>query len=303
MSAQTTNPTELWGDWVCPGGDSVCNTAADKKLVARAYVYRTLDQFAGIAQQLGHTDDAATFTRRAAAARTAFNTDYFRSGTYRTTSGAKFLQTNNVLPVAFGITPEANRQAVVDAVAADVAARGDHLGTGVLGTKWLFRVLTQYGHLETAYKAATQRTSPGYGAWMAAGATTLWEKWTSTRSKGHPFLGTAEDWLLADIAGLAQTGSASTKVVVKPHIPATLQRASTSLQTNGGTASSSWRLENGQLTLTVEVPVNRTGTISVPVTGSQKVIAPPGAVPAGSDGAYRLYTVPSGRYVFTTANA
>ncbi len=302
VSGQTTNPTELWGDWVCPGGDSVCNTSADKRLVARAYVYRTLDQTAGVAQQLGYTDDAATFARRAAAARTAFNNDYFRSGTYRTTSGARFLQTNNVLPVAFGITPEANRQAVVNAVAADVVARGNHLGTGVLGTKWLFRVLTQYGHLDTAYRAATQRTTPGYGAWMAAGANTLWEQWTNIRSKGHPFLGTAEDWLLADIAGLAQTGSASTKVVVKPHLPRGLQRASTSLQTNGGTAASSWKLENGQLTLTVEVPLNRTGTIYVPVTGSQRVIAPPGAVSMGSEGPYRLYTVSSGRYIFTTAN-
>ncbi|WP_197289251.1 family 78 glycoside hydrolase catalytic domain [Saccharothrix sp. NRRL B-16348] len=303
VSSQTTNPVELWGDWVCPDGDSVCNTAADKRLVARAYVYRTLDQFANVAQQLGYPGDAATFANRAAAARTAFNTDYLRSGTYRTASGARFLQTNNVLPVAFGITPEANRQAVVNAVAADVAARGDHLGTGVLGTKWLFRVLTQYGHLDTAYRAATQRTAPGYGAWMAAGATTLWEEWTTTRSKGHPFLGTAEDWMLADIAGLTQTGTNSTKVVVKPRIPANLQRASASLQTNGGTASSGWTLANGHLTLTVEVPVNRTGTIHVPVTGGQRVIAPPGAVPAGSEGAYRLYTVPSGRYVFTTANA
>jgi alpha-L-rhamnosidase len=193
---------------------------------------------------------------------------------------------------------------VVNAIAADIVARGNHLGTGVLGTKWLFRLLTQYGQLDTAYKAATQRTSPGYGAWMAAGATTLWEKWsTSPRSKGHPFLGTAEDWMLADIAGLAQTGSASTNVVVRPHLPAGLQRASTSLQSDGGTASSGWKVDNGQLTLTVEVPVNRTGTIYVPVTGGQKVIAPPGAVPSGSEGAYRVYTVPSGRYVFTTANA
>lgn len=67
------------------------------------------------------------------------------------------------------------------------------------------------------------RARTGYGAWMAAGATTLWEQWTNTRSKGHPFLGTAEDWMLADIAGRAQTGNASTKVVVKPHLPTGLQ--------------------------------------------------------------------------------
>ena len=293
----------MWGDWVCPDGDSVCNTSADKRLVGRAYAIRTLDQFAAIAQRLGRAEDAATFASRAASARTTFNNDYYRSGTYRTASGARFLQTNNVLPVAFGITPAANRQAVVNAVAADVASRGNHLGTGVLGTKWLFRVLTQYGHVEAAYLAATNRTAPGYGAWLAAGATTLWEEWTTTRSKGHPFLGTAEDWMLADVAGLAETGSNSTRVVVEPHLPAGLQRASTSLQTNGGTASSSWRVDNGQLALTVEVPVNRTGTIHVPVTGSQRVIAPPGAVAAGSEGTYRLYTVPSGRYVFTTTNA
>nr|WP_240982152.1 alpha-L-rhamnosidase [Streptomyces sp. S3(2020)] len=304
--SEADNPVELWGDWVCPDGDSVCNTADDKKLVARAYAYRTLDQFAGIAKQLGHTDDAVTFSGYAASARTAFNNDYFSTATstYRTTSEARFLQTNNVLPVAFGITPAVNRRAVVDAVAADVVARGNHLGTGVLGTKWLFRVLTRYGHLDTAYEAATQRTAPGYGEWMVNGATTLWEQWTaSPRSKGHPFLGTAEDWLLADIAGLAQTGGATTEVVVKPHMPTSLQRASTSFQTNGGTVSVSWKRKNGELTLTVEVPVNRTGTIYVPMTGSQKVIAPSRAIPGRSAGGYKLYTVPSGHYIFRTAKA
>ena len=138
-------------------------------------------------------------------ARTTFNNDYFRSGTYRTASGARFLQTNNVLPVAFGITPAANRQAVVNAVAADVAARGNHLGTGVLG----HQVAVPGAHpVRTRSRPPTwrprNRTAPGYGAWLAAGATTLWEEWTTTRSKGHPFLGTAEDWMLADVAGLAR---------------------------------------------------------------------------------------------------
>ncbi|MGP3967793.1 family 78 glycoside hydrolase catalytic domain [Streptomyces sp. 6N223] len=302
MAANATNPTERWGDWVCPDGDDVCNTPEAKTLVARAYVYRTLQQFAQIATSLGHPEDAATATAQADAARDAFNNDYYAadSSSYWASGGA-FLQTSNLLPVAFGIAPEDERQAIVDNIAADVVDRGNHLGTGVLGTKWLFRVLTQYGHLDTAYAAATNLEAPGYGYMMENGATTLWEDWTtSPRSLGHPFLGTAEDWLLADVAGLADPGSTSSEVIIKPHLPTGLNSASTTHETPGGTAGSSWNVDNGNLELTVDIPVSRTGTIYVPVTAGQSVIAPSGAVKEDSIEGYEVYTVSSGHYAFRT---
>ena len=90
-----------------------------------------------------------------------------------------------------------------DARRADAKARGDHLDTGALATKLILPVLTATGHADEAWAIATQVTFPSWGFWRANGATSLWEHWKlASRSRGHYFLGTVDDWLFEDVAGL-----------------------------------------------------------------------------------------------------
>lgn len=49
-------------------------------------------------------------------------------------------------------------QAIGDALAADGRARGNHLATGIMGTRFLWHALTMTGHLDEAFAVATQTT-------------------------------------------------------------------------------------------------------------------------------------------------
>ncbi|MFJ3811655.1 family 78 glycoside hydrolase catalytic domain [Streptomyces sp. NPDC090073] len=298
---QRASEQEQWGDWNCP--TSGCNNTDNQALVGKAYRYRSVDQFADIAQQLGHADDAALFADRASQMKTSFNASYYDSAAhmYRAASGAAFWQTNNVLPLAFGLAPQADGGAIADKIDADVRSHGNHLDTGVLGTKYLLRVLTQYGHVDTAFAAASSTTYPSWGYWKSLGATSLWEEWgADSRSQGHPFFGTVEDWMLMDLAGIQR---ADGEVIIKPYVPAGLDRAASSLATSGGAISSSWQVSGGSLTLDVKVPVSRTALVNVPVKAGQSVVAPPGAQHVEDIPGFKVYRVPSGSYQFTAQGA
>lgn len=298
--SQFGSERESWGDWECPSHSTTgCRNAQNTRLATKVFSYGSVNNFSEIAKRLGHDLDAAVFADRAQTMAADFNNRYFDAASTTYTAGGAYWQTNNVLPLAFGLVPKASRQAVADSIAADVVSRGNHLNTGVLGTKHLFRVLTEYGHVDTALAAVDNPTAPSYASWKARGATTLWEQWLGkSRSEGHPFFGSVLDWMYQDVAGLVDPGLSSDMVVVKPYVPEGLERASTSVATSGGKSGSSWTVTDGKLRLTVDIPVSRTGTVSVPVSDHQRVLEPKGAVLKETSDGYATFTVPSGRYVF-----
>ncbi|WP_159424664.1 family 78 glycoside hydrolase catalytic domain [Streptomyces sp. TLI_053] len=295
--SQRASTQEMWGDWVCP--DTDCNSDDNKAFVGKAYRYRSVDQFADIAQQLGKSSDAALFADRAEQMKSTFNSSFYDAANhlYRSKPGGAFWQTNNVLPLEFGLAPEADTAAIAQKINNDVQSRGNHLGTGVLGTKYLLRVLTEFGYVDTAYAVASSTTYPSWGYWKSLGATSLWEEWGAwSRSQGHPFLGTVEDWLLMDLAGIE---SSEGEAVIKPHVPTGLDRASSSLATSGGSLSSSWKVSGSALTLDVTIPVSRTALVHVPVKAGQNVVAPTGAQFVSDEPGFKVYRVASGSYQFT----
>ena len=161
--------------------------------------------------------------------------------------------------------PEDLRAQVAAGVAADAKARGDHLTTGALATKVLLPVLTATGHEGEAWAIATQITFPSWGYWRANGATSLWEHWKlASRSRGHYFLGTIDDWLFEDIAGLRPLEPGWRRFEVRPRLTAHLDHASASVMTPFGEASVSWRTSGGAIETEVHVPVGTTAVVALP---------------------------------------
>jgi alpha-L-rhamnosidase len=225
---------------------------------------------ARIAEVLGRTGYAAAFAASAEQVKAAFNATFLDSarGVYRGDSRDRvYRQSHNALALAFGLVPADLLARVADNLAADVSARGDHLNTGALATKYLLPVLTEHGHGELAYRVATQTTAPSWGFWVAQGATSLWEMWTNPRSVGHAFLGTVDDWFFKDLAGLRVAGRAYERVDVKPHVLGDLTSAEAGTRTPFGRVSVAWRrLGGGRLALDVDVPVGVTARVHVPAT-------------------------------------
>lgn len=300
------------GDWVSPEASPAGgNAPEDIRVSGTAYLYAMLTSMERSADLLGRPDDAAHFAARAAKVKSAFNDTFLdrERGLYRGNANDRgYRQTHNVLALAFGLAPdEQMAQRVADSIAADVEARGNKLNTGVLGTKYLLPVLTDYGHEGLAYKVATQTEYPSWGYMIENGATTMWEHWAlDARSRGHYFLGTVEDWFYKDVAGIqASERTGYRDIAIAPAVTEQMDRARATTQTPFGPVSSDWRREGDRLRLDVDVPVGSKATVRVPAEnrwavseGGKPVTDADGVAGVRAQDGAVLVEVGSGRYSF-----
>lgn len=253
------------GDWVGPATDpGGGNPAEDLRVAATAYLVAMLDTAAAIAAVLG--EDDTEWREAAAEVRSAFVAAFLDEGSalVRGVGDDGFRQSHAVLALAHGLLPEPIRQAVADRLADDVRARGHHLDTGALATKHLLPVLTAWGHADTALAVAEQNTFPSWGYWVDTGATTLWEHWKEeSRSRGHYFLGTVDDWLFADVAGLRPTAPGWRESRIRPRVFG-LEWAQAAVETPYGRLAVSWRKEEDAVVVDVVVPVGTTAVVVLP---------------------------------------
>ena len=262
-----------YGDWVAP-------VASPGKPVGSAYYYRSVSLLGKMASIIGEMEDADTYDSLAGDIANAFNSEYFNS---QTKSYFKDTQTANLLPVAFGITPTALRQAVIDQVAKDVMNRDTHLSTGFLGTASLLPMLSEYGYHNLAYQLAIQDTYPSWGYMIKNGATSMWELWNSNteppdqmNSRNHFALGGVGEWFYEYLAGIRPIDSVPgfKKILIAPLIPDKLDNARATLKTWYGTVMSEWvKLPPGGLVMNVSIPANSSAIVEIPVEkGSSPLI-------------------------------
>ncbi|WP_460779343.1 family 78 glycoside hydrolase catalytic domain [Microbacterium shaanxiense] len=203
------------GDWVSPDTDAGGgNPDEDARVPATAFLHAMLLAMASMAETTGRARDAARWHREAARVRVAFRAEFvsdeanaegdIAAPVVRGYGESGLRQSHHVLAVALLLLPPRLRQRAVDALAADIVARDGHLDTGALGTKFLLPVLENHGYPNVAVEVLRQSTFPSWGFWVAQGATALWEHWKpESRSRGHFFLGTFDDWLFHGIAGVS----------------------------------------------------------------------------------------------------
>lgn len=287
-----------FGDWL----DPTPGAGAGTRLPATAYLYRTATLMTKIAEVLGHDADAQHFTALADRIRDDFNATFYDSGkgAYADNVDADYRQTANLLPLAFGIVPDTERATVTANLVKDIEERGNHLSTGAIGTKEILPVLTRSGHAELAYDVATNPTYPGWGYWFEElDATTMWEEWNAnSRSHDHAFLGTVDDWLYQDVAGLTPAAPAYRKIAIKPSLVGDLDHAEANVDTPLGQARTSWKRSDDRVTLEATIPIGATAAVHVPAHSADAVVAPKGARFTGYANGYAAYEVSAGTYVF-----
>src|SRR6202012_5054500 len=87
-------------------------------------------------------------------------------------------QTSCVLPLAFGLVPDDMRAAIFKHLVDKIEDESHgHIGTGLIGGQYLWRVLTENGRPDLAWGITTQRSYPGLGYMVENGATAVWELW------------------------------------------------------------------------------------------------------------------------------
>jgi hypothetical protein len=305
-------PKNRLGDWVSPeasaGGS---NAPEDTRVSGTAYLYAMLTSMEKTATLLGRTADATTFADRAAVVKSAFNAAFLdvAAGYYRGTGDTGYRQTHNVLALAFGLAPDdATATRVAASIAADVEARGNTLNTGVLGTKYLLPVLSDYGYEDLAFAVATQTDYPSWGYLIENGATSMWEHWSlQARSLDHYFLGTVDDWLYHYAAGIRPSATTGYRdITIQPDVAPGLDWVRAETQTPFGPVTVSWRSPVDGFSLDTHVPVGSTAIVRMPVGATSSILesGQPIAEVDGVTGVVRdgndvLVTVGSGDYAFT----
>ena len=265
------------GDWVSPDTDpGGGNAPEDTRVSATAFLFRMLDVMAKIASVLDRSADAACWSSEAERVRATFTHTFVdaEAGVVRGEGDDGYRQTHNILALAFGlITERPLAEKIADTLATKVRAHGCRLDTGAIGTKYLLPVLTEWGHAETAFAVAIQTDFPSWGFWLENGATSTWEHWKlESRSRGHYFLGTIDDWLTGWAAGLRPAAPGWREIIIAPALTGSLEKASASVATPYGRASVAWRRvgdydsksKGESVTMEVEIPVGATGIVTVP---------------------------------------
>ncbi len=309
-----------YGDWVAPkGGEN--NTIADTphkqpedgRLLNTAYVYKYAKMMEEVATLLGKTSDATSFKEFANGLLTAFNEHFLNTekGVYETGKGEGYRQTSNAVPLMFGMVPAEYEDIVAKNLAEHIKENDYDINCGFAGVKELFPALCKYGYTDVAFTLATQTDYPSYGFWIENGATTLWEMWELTsRSLDHNLHGSIDDWFYSYLGGITAKSAGYKEISIKPYVPTDLDYVNSSIKTSYGDVVSNWSKDSkGNLTLSIEIPVNTTASVSVP-SGSVHNVYVGDTLAGNAEGVtyvnekdgYVNYEVGSGSYTFSVNN-
>ncbi len=303
------------GDWMSPAGDDVRN------IEGAVYVY-DMGLMRDIASVLGKTDDASAYAQDYTRVRDAYNRAYFDppSKSYHPVK-----QANEALPLAFGIVPEGEVEAVRQALVEDIAhpqedgspSSGrvgdfgpvvpDHVTTGDVATSALWEALGDAGQGTLVQTMIMQETSPSYMYMINHGATTIAENWyyEKTRSFNHDMYAGILAYLYRNVGGISALKPGYEVIQIKPCLPLGLNSASVTYDSVRGSIETSWRIEGKEFTLKVRIPANASAVVSVPTLdpksvreGGQMAKDVPGLKFLRSDSAAAEFAVGSGVYVF-----
>jgi alpha-L-rhamnosidase len=283
------NPGGWLGDWVYPGD------ATPEAVTHAGYHVFDAALLATVAGWLGKTDDVAKYTKVASDVKAKFLQKFYDPATGKVATGS---QTALAAALFQNLVDGADRDKVLAALVAKVGAKGNHLDTGCLGTKYLPRALTDGGRADLFYAIATKTDYPSWGNWIGKGATTLWEDWQGDNSLNHIFLGDISTWFFRALAGINPDVSAPGfgKVIIRPEVVGDLTSAHGETKTMRGLIVSDWTLAS-DFTLKVTIPANTTATVYVPALNSNNVVAD-GATFVRSEGGRQIYEIGSGSYQF-----
>lgn len=260
-----TSPGHLtsWGrgDWV------PVSSGSNLELTSSVYFYVDTKILADAAELFGKPEDHAYYSALAGKIKKAINDKYLNRETGVYASGT---QTEQSVPLKWGVVPEEMVQQVTANLARKVEEAGFHLDVGVLGAKALLNALSENGYAEAAYKVAVQDTYPSWGWWIVNGATTLLENWdlkaTRDISDNHMMFGEIGGWFFKGLGGIfpdpEQPGFKH--ILLRPNFVKDLKQFEAKHRSPYGEIVSSWEWKNNNVLYTVVIPANSRATLYLP---------------------------------------
>ncbi|MEI9955938.1 MAG: family 78 glycoside hydrolase catalytic domain [Ferruginibacter sp.] len=276
---------DKYGDWCVPpeslqlihAKDS--SRLTDGKLIATAYYYKLLSIMQRFAKLTNNNDDVKEYAALSDKIRTAFQKAFYNPQ-------QKYYSNNtvtaNLLPLYFGICPDSLKDIIIEKIYNKIHVdNNDHISTGLIGTQYLMRGLSEYGNKNLAFTLASNTTYPSWGYMVANGATTIWELWNGNtadpnmNSQNHVMLlGDLITWYYENLAGIRtdKTDVGFKKIIMKPSLPDGLTFVNATYKSVYGEIKSNWKNSNNIFEWNITIPANTSATIYVPAKSAADVM-------------------------------
>ena len=311
---------DSYGDWCAPPATAEAGRGvnADQKhpsaLIASAYYYHYLNMMSRFAKLTGNDADISAFSELATSAKIAFNKKFYnQNGFY----GENTL-TDNLLAVHFKLVEPENvnkvHRRIVNII--EVENKG-HLSTGLIGTQWLMRTLSDIGRSDLAYKIASKKTYPSWGYMFENGATAIWELWNGNtadpkmNSQNHVMmLGDLMIWYYENLLGIQSDyeNPGFKRIIMKPELIDGLNYAKGTYKSPYGVIGSDWKRDGKSFNWNITIPANTKAMVYVPANsadkvkeGNTKTSSLRGVKFIKMEGNRALFEVGSGTYTFSSS--
>ena len=303
---------DSYGDWCKPPESIEAGTGknADKKepsqLIATAYFYKFMHMMIDFAKVSGNQHDIEGYKELAIKVAEAFNEKFYSAEGYYGDNK----MTDQILPLYFGLVSEENKEKVFKNLERIIIEEKEgHLSTGLIGTQWLMRTLTENGRQDLAYQIASNTTYPSWGYMIENGATAIWELWHGNvahpkmNSQNHVMmLGDLLVWYYEDLAGIKAATPGYYQIEMKPEFSVDLDFVKASYESAQGTIKSEWRKSEDDLSWDITIPANSSALVYFPAESQDQINEQSranGVEFIRQEGDRLVYEVGSGEWEFT----
>jgi len=275
---------DSYGDWCRPPKtiEEQRGKSADVKrpssLISTAYFYYFMGVMQKFAELTGNISDIKKYDELAGNVYNGFNRKFINiNHTYYGDSSL----TDQLLPMYFNLVPDNYKNQIFNTIEhiIEVDNKG-HLSTGLIGTQWLMRTLTENGRADLAYKLATNTTYPSWGYMIENGATAIWELWhgnvasPAMNSYNHVMLlGDFNVWLFENLAGIKTDieNPGFKKIIMNPSFVKGLDSVNASFHSMHGLIKSKWIKTESKLKWNITIPANTKSLVYFPTNSKNNI--------------------------------
>ena len=260
-----------FGDWVALDAEEGSYFGATPNdLTCTAYYAYSTGLFVKACRALGKIEEA-----------NAYQKEYDRivkkfQHTFLDENGVMKVQTQtaHILALYFDLLPEMGKAGTIEGLKRLLAKENGHLVTGFVGTPYFCHALSQNGCVKEAYDLLLKEDFPSWLYQVKMGATTIWEHWDGIKpdktmwspdmnSFNHYAYGAIGEWMYRVIAGIEidEKEPGYRHIIFAPKTGGNLTWAQGSFESVYGTVALRWEEREGEIFVTIRVPVNTTAQL------------------------------------------
>ena len=236
------------GDWANWYKD---NPGTPVRFTDSAYVYQFNRRLAFWAERFGEKGVAAKCAAVAERIKVAFNKAFYKGGGLY----GEGRLTELAAPLYFeGLCANGEEQKVAKRLVEAVRAKSHRAHFGILGAKWVPRVLAEHGYADDAFRMFVQSEMPGWAHWLKSGHGTLHEAWDDISSLNHIMFGDLSAWGYEYAAGIVPIEPGFRKIAFRPHVLEGVDSFIATHRTPFGKIKAGWKRVGGKVEFVCDVP-------------------------------------------------